>query len=67
VSFSPSLLLEHKESISSMKIIAGLFALAISNSERTSLSDSPSHLETKSEELIEKNVPFASVAQAFAR
>ena len=67
VSFSPSLLLPHRESTSSMKIIAGLFSLANLNSYLTSLSDSPSHLLTKSEDEIEKKVPSASVAQAFAR
>ena len=67
VSFSPSLLLPHRESTSSMKIIAGLFYLASWKSCLTSLSDSPSHLLTKSEELMEKKVPSASVAQALAR
>jgi len=67
VSFWPSLRLPQIESISSMKIIEGLLSLAILNNYATSLSDSPSHLLTKSAELTEKNVPFASVAQALAR
>jgi hypothetical protein len=50
-----------------MKIIAGLFSLANLNSYFTNLSDSPSHLLTKSDDEIEKNVPSASVAQALAR
>jgi len=50
-----------------MKIIAGLFSLAILNNYLTSLSDSPSHLLTKSAELTEKKVPSASVAQALAK
>lgn len=50
-----------------MKIIAGLFSRANLKSYLTSLSDSPSHLETKSDEEILKKVPSASVAQAFAR
>jgi hypothetical protein len=50
-----------------MKMIAGLFSLAIWNNCFTSLSDSPNHLLTKSEELIEKKVPSASVAQALAK
>lgn len=67
VSFSPSLLLPQSESTSSINIIAGLFSLANLNSYLTSLSDSPSHLLTRSAELIAKNVPSASVAQALAR
>lgn len=59
---------EHKESISSMKIILGLCSLASSNKFLTNFSDSPSHFETKSEEETEKNVElFASVATAFAK
>jgi hypothetical protein len=50
-----------------MKIIAGLFSLANLKSYLTSLSDSPSHLLTKSDELILKKVPSASVAQALAK
>jgi len=50
-----------------MKIIAGLFSLASLNSYFTNLSDSPSHLLTKSEEEIEKKVPSASVAHALAK
>jgi len=67
VSFSPSLLLPQSESTSSMNTIAGLASLAILNNYFTSLSDSPSHLLTKSAELTEKKVPSASVAQALAK
>jgi len=59
---------EQSESISSIKIIAGLCCRAKSNKFRTNFSDSPSHLDTKSDELTEKNVElFASVATALAR
>jgi hypothetical protein len=62
-----------------MKIIDGLFSLAIANNCFTSLyqyrrkkglsnlSLSPIHLLIKSLELTEKKVEFASVATAFAR
>lgn len=50
-----------------MKMMAGLFSLANLNSYLTSLSDSPSHLLTRSDEDIEKKVPSASVAQALAK
>jgi hypothetical protein len=50
-----------------MKIIAGLFSLANLKSYLTSLSDSPSHFETRSELEILKKVPSASVAHALAR
>jgi len=50
-----------------MKIIAGLLSLASLKSYLTSLSDSPSHLLTRSAELTEKKVPSASVAQALAK
>jgi hypothetical protein len=50
-----------------MNIIDGFFSLASSNSYLTSLSDSPCHLLTKSDEEIEKNVLSHSVAQALAR
>ena len=59
---------EHNESTSSINIILGLCVLASSNKFFTSFSDSPSHLETRSEEETEKNVELlASVATAFAR
>jgi hypothetical protein len=67
VSFSPSLLLPQSESTSSIKITEGFFSLAISKRFFTSLSDSPIHLDTKSDELTDKNVPSASVAHAFAK
>jgi hypothetical protein len=50
-----------------MKMIEGFYSLAILKSCLISFSLSPIHLETKSEELIEKKVPSHSVAQAFAR
>lgn len=51
-----------------MKIILGLCCLANSNRFLTSFSDSPSHLETRSDEDTEKNVElFASVATALAK
>lgn len=50
-----------------MKIIAGLFSLANLKSYLTKRSLSPNHLLTKSDELIEKKVPSASVAQALAK
>ena len=66
-SFSPSLLLPQSESTSSIKIIEGFFSLAILNKVLIRRSDSPIHLLTRSDELIEKNVPSHSVAQALAR
>ena len=49
-------------------MILGLCWRANSNRLRTSFSDSPSHLETKSDDETEKNVElFASVATAFAK
>jgi len=47
--------------------MAGLFSLASLKSYLTNLSDSPSHLDTRSDDDILKNVPSASVAQAFAK
>lgn len=59
---------EQRESISSMNMILGLCVLANSNKFLTNFSDSPSHLDTKSEDDTEKNVElFASVATAFAK
>ena len=63
----PSPRAPHSESISSMNTMAGLFSRAMSNSVFTSRSDSPCHLDTRSEEETEKKVPFASVATALAR
>jgi hypothetical protein len=50
-----------------MNIIYGLFALKISKSDLTNLSDSPNHFDIKSDELTEKKVPLASVAHALAK
>lgn len=50
-----------------MKTIEGALSLAIVKSWLTSFSDSPSHLLTRSELEIEKNVEAASVATALAR
>lgn len=51
-----------------MKIIDGLWVLASSNRFRTSFSDSPSHLDTRSDDDTEKKVELlASVATAFAK
>lgn len=59
---------EQSESTSSMNMILGLCCLANSNRFFTSFSDSPSHLDTKSEDETEKKVElFASVATAFAK
>lgn len=59
---------EQSESTSSMNMILGLCCLASSNRFLTSFSDSPSHLDTRSEDETEKNVElFASVATAFAK
>mmetsp|Transcript_5136 Transcript_5136/g.8736 ORF Transcript_5136/g.8736 Transcript_5136/m.8736 type:complete len:222 (-) Transcript_5136:217-882(-) len=66
-SFSPSVLFPQSESTSSMKISEGFFSLAISNNCFTSLSDSPCHLLTRSEEEMEKKVLLHSVAQALAK
>ena len=66
-SFSPSDRDPHNESISSIKMIDGFFSLAMLNNCLISFSDSPIHLLTRSEELIEKKVPSHSVAQALAR
>ena len=52
---------------SSMKTIEGAFSRASENSWLTSFSDSPSHLDTRSEEDTLKKVLSASVATAFAR
>jgi len=48
-------------------MIEGLRSLAILKSCLISRSDSPIHLETKSAEEIEKNVPAHSVAHALAK
>lgn len=59
---------EQSESTSSMNIMLGLCCRASSNKFLISFSDSPSHLETKSDDEIEKNVELlASVATALAR
>ena len=50
-----------------MKTIEGAFSRASENSWLTSFSDSPSHLDTRSEEDTLKKVLSASVATAFAR
>ena len=52
---------------SSMKMMAGLLALASSKRLLTNRSLSPSHLLTRSDEEMEKNVESASVATALAR
>lgn len=51
---------------SSMKMMAGDFSRASANRLLTSFSDSPSHLDTRSEEETEKKVESASVATACA-
>jgi hypothetical protein len=66
-SFSLSDLAESIESISSMKMIAGLDSLASLKRVLISFSDSPTYFEITSEEEIEKKVPSASVAQALAK
>ena len=48
-------------------MMEGLASLAISNICLTSFSDSPCHLETRSDDDIAKKVESASVATAFAR
>ena len=50
-----------------MKMMEGFFSLAIVNNCLISFSDSPIHLLTKSDELMEKNVPSHSVAHALAK
>ena len=50
-----------------MKIIDGFLSLATPNKDLINFSLSPTYLLIKSEEDTEKNVPSASVAQAFAR
>jgi hypothetical protein len=50
-----------------MKTMEGFFSRASSNRLRTRRSDSPCHLETRSEEETEKKVAAASVATALAR
>ena len=67
VSFSKSDCELQRESTSSMKMTAGLLALASSNRFFVSFPLSPTHLVTRSEEEMEKNVDSASVATAFAR
>ena len=49
-----------------MKIIAGAFSLANSNTSRTSLAPSPMYFLTNSEATILINVAFVSLATAFA-
>ncbi|RDX82323.1 hypothetical protein CR513_36902, partial [Mucuna pruriens] len=57
----------HRESISSMNIVLGAYALARSNKHRTIRSLSPRHLEAKvAEDTLKKVVPH-SVATALAR
>merc|ERR1711871_1790118 len=64
---SPSLLDPHNESISSTKMIACSSSLAMLNRFFTSLSDSPCHFDTRSEEETAKNFASASVATALAK
>ena len=64
---SPSPLAEHRESISSMKMMLGALSLAMLKRLATSFSLSPSHLLTKSLEDTEKKVESASVATALAK
>mmetsp|Transcript_475 Transcript_475/g.1217 ORF Transcript_475/g.1217 Transcript_475/m.1217 type:complete len:267 (-) Transcript_475:413-1213(-) len=59
--------LEQRASTSSMKTMEGVRCDADSKSARTSFSDSPTHLETRSDEEIEKKVASTSVATALAR
>ena len=56
LSFSPSLLLPHIESISSIKIIEGAFSFANLKSCLIYFSDSPTYLLIKSEEDTLKKV-----------
>ena len=60
-------LLPHIESISSINMIEGFFSRAIVNNYLMSLSDSPTYLEIRSDELTEMKVPSHSVAHAFAK
>mmetsp|Transcript_27287 Transcript_27287/g.91293 ORF Transcript_27287/g.91293 Transcript_27287/m.91293 type:complete len:216 (-) Transcript_27287:251-898(-) len=64
---SPSPRSPQRASISSMNIMAGLCSAAISKRLRTSFSDSPTHLETRSEEDTEKKVDCTWEATALAR
>jgi hypothetical protein len=48
-------------------MIEGFFSRANLKSDLIRRSDSPIHLDTKSDELMEKKVPSHSVAQAFAK
>mmetsp|Transcript_16391 Transcript_16391/g.40867 ORF Transcript_16391/g.40867 Transcript_16391/m.40867 type:complete len:209 (+) Transcript_16391:1154-1780(+) len=64
-SLSPRAL--HRESTSSMKMMEGDCSRASWNSCDTSFSLSPSHLDTRSWEEMEKKVESASVATALAR
>mmetsp|Transcript_24543 Transcript_24543/g.50702 ORF Transcript_24543/g.50702 Transcript_24543/m.50702 type:complete len:214 (+) Transcript_24543:1013-1654(+) len=64
---SPSERLPHIESISSINMIACSSARDSSNSVLTSFSDSPCHLDTRSDDEIAKNLASASVATALAR
>jgi len=66
-SFSLSVLALARESISSINIMEGFFSLARANNYLINFSDSPTHFDIKSDEEIEKNVPSASVAHAFAK
>mmetsp|Transcript_10788 Transcript_10788/g.45282 ORF Transcript_10788/g.45282 Transcript_10788/m.45282 type:complete len:253 (+) Transcript_10788:543-1301(+) len=63
----PSPRAPHSASISSMKMMEGLWSLAIWNNWLTSFSLSPIHLLTRSEDEMEKNVESASVATALAK
>ena len=56
-----------KESISSINIIAFFASLAIENKVFIDFADSPTYFEIKSDELTEKKVESAYVAQAFAK
>lgn len=56
--------IEAPQLTSSMKMMAGAFSRASANKLLTSFSDSPIHLETKSEEDTLKKVESASVATA---
>ena len=48
-------------------MMEGFYSLAIEKSVLISFSLSPTYFEIKSADETEKNVPSASVAQAFAR
>eukprot|EP00659_Diplonema_papillatum_P016587 gene16586-biopygen16724 len=65
LSFDPRA--EQSESISSTKMIAGLFSRASRKRLRTSFSLSPTHFDMMSAEETEKKVVSDSVATAFAR